>query len=129
MTAPTYEDLREQVSDLRQRLAAATGQSLAGSMRTTFGTTNRGSRVLAMLYTCPGVVSVGLIYDEVFADPATGEGPGMDTVKIQIHYIRKTLREMGAPDGIVAEWGFGYRLTKDLRGWIAGRLSPVAVAA
>lgn len=121
MTA-TEELLREQVRDLTTRLSIATGLSLAGEIKQLLGVENRTARILAMLFKCPGVVSAEFIYGEALADPATGDGPDLQNVKVRISHARSALRAQGAPDTILFQHGLGYRMMPDLRTWLTARL-------
>ena len=121
---PTYEDLQEQVRYLRDQLADVTGKDLAASIRAVTGLTFRQSRVVAMLYSCPGVVSTEALYDGAIADPATGEGPSTGTLRAHISMARKVMLAAGAPEApINPDLNFGYRMSAATRAWLRDRLS------
>ena len=130
---PTIEDLQEQVRYLRERIADITGQTAAQRIRVATGMSYRQSCIVAMLYSCPGVVSTSMIYDAVFADPATGDGPDTAVVKVAICMARKALRRAGSPELTIRhDFNFGYYLTPDFRSWLRGRLEalqPQEIAA
>ena len=127
---PSYEELEERLRDANNRIAELRGQGLAGQIRSAIGLSPAGARLLSLLYVAPGLVSSGLIWSEVFSDPATGDGPCMETVKVRVCQARRRFKELGH-DGpsIVNEWGFGYRLMPDARAFIAARLQPMEMAA
>lgn len=127
---PSYEELEERLRDANNRIAELSGQGLAGQIRSGVGLPLRAARVLALLYAAPGLVSAGLIWAEVFSDPATGDGPHVDSVKVAICQARRRLKERGhTGPSIVNEWGFGYRLMPGARAFVAARLQPMEMAA
>lgn len=127
---PSYEQLEERLRAANARIAELTGETVASHIRSTIGLEAKCARVLAMLYVAPGMVSAGLIWSEVFADPATGDGPDLSVVKVSISKIRRRLRDLGLSDpSVVHEWGFGYRLMPDIRQFVTGRLQPMEAAA
>ncbi|MFC5374001.1 hypothetical protein ACFPIF_15665 [Brevundimonas faecalis] len=127
---PSYEQLEERLRDANMRIAELTGGHLAGDIRSAIGLEAKCARVLAMLYAAPGMVSAGLIWSEVFADPATGEGPDLSIVKVSISKIRRRLRALDLSEPtIVHDWGFGYRLIPAVRIFVADRLRPTEIAA
>lgn len=130
MSMPTYEDLQEQVRDLRRRITDITGENIAGAIRAVTGLTFKQSSIVAMLYACPGVVANGAIYDTVLADPATGEGPDLQTLKAHISMARSVLKKAGAPELTIRhDFNFGYYLTTEFRAWLKARLEAPEMAA
>lgn len=128
--SPREQQLEEQVRDLRNRLAEATGQNLAGSIHVATGVTYRAARILALLYAARGTVRTEFIWSEIFADPATGEGCDLQNVKAQISVARRRLRDLGAPGQMIKhDFNFGYRLEPDFRLWLDFMLHRQAVAA
>lgn len=122
MTA-VEEQLRERVRDLQDRLIEATGQNLASDIRAVTGLSCKPARIVAMLYAARGVVTDNLIWNEIFADQATGDGPGMATIKVHISNARCRLKKQGIEHPtIVNDFNFGYRLTSDFRFWLKERL-------
>lgn len=135
MSAPSYEDLQEQVRYLRDRLADVTGQSAAVRVRVATGLTNRQSQIVAMLNACPGVVSAAMLYDGVFANTDWREadsGPDTNAIKTQICLARTVLKKAGAPEQTIRhDFNFGYYLTTEFRTWLRDRMAApeMAVAA
>lgn len=124
---PSYEQLEERLRFATARLAELSGANLAGEIKLATGLSCQQARVLAMLYCAPGVVSVGMIWTEAMQQD-NGDGPTIETVKVRASQIRKHLRDHGVCPSIVNEWGFGYRLTDEARGWLAERLARRAAA-
>lgn len=129
---PSYEALQEQVRDLRSKVAELTGRNIAGAIRAVTGLTFTQSKIVAVLYACPGVVAQGAIYDTALADPATGDGPDMHALKVHVSMARSTLKKAGAPEQAIRhDFNFGYYLTTEFRAWLRARLEApeMAVAA
>jgi len=124
---PSYEQLEERLRFATARLAEVSGANVAADIKAATGLSSQPSRVLAMLYVATGMVSVGLIWTEVM-QYENGDGPTMESVKVRVSQIRRCLREQGVCPSIVNEWGFGYRLTDEARGWLAERLARRAAA-
>lgn len=128
--SPREERLEEEVRDLRDRLAVALGQNLAGAIHAATGVRYRGAQIIALLYAARGTVATEFIWSELFTDPATGEGCDHQNVKVQISVARKHLREIGAPGEMIKhDFNFGYRLEPEFRLWLDFMLHRQAVAA
>jgi DNA-binding winged helix-turn-helix (wHTH) protein len=77
------------------------------------GLPDRAGRLLALLVAARGAVSSDLLVREVSAGRLTSE----------IARARAALRRLGAPYGIETAHGLGYRITPELRAWVAERVS------
>ncbi|WP_338575767.1 helix-turn-helix domain-containing protein [Brevundimonas olei] len=124
---PSYEQLEERLRFAHARLAEMSGANLTADIKAAAGLSRQQARVLAILYSSPGTVSVGLIWTETMQQN-NGDGPTLEAVKVRVSQIRKCLRDLGVCPSIVNEWGFGYRLTDEARGWLAERLARRAAA-
>lgn len=124
---PTIDDLHDEIAWLKGRIADLTGCSLGPIFSARYAFYPQEGRVLAMLVNGPkSGVSSQAIYAEVFEDPATGEGPGFNIVRVIMSRVRRKLEDMGMQQPIV--WGAGnYVLSDAARAW--GEAHRPAVAA
>lgn len=131
MTAPSYEDLQEQVAHLNGLLAELRGAPpLHAALRQEFGLTPKQAGVLALMIGAPRT-SCDAIYANVF-EHANGDGPCWQIIRVVVSQLRRRLEAFRAPGKIVTHYGSGiYEMSPDLRAWLKARLaaSDVAVAA
>lgn len=126
---PTYEDLQEQVRELRATLKQLTGSEPEHArLRALFGLTPKQAQTLSLLINAPRC-TVDSIYANVFEYP-NGDGPDFRIIRVIISQIRSRLRAFSAPGQIVTYYGNGtYELSSDLRSWLKGKIEPEAIAA
>lgn len=117
-------DLREEVAFLRARIAELSGEGDWANIRSVLGVTPQAARVMALLAARAGkVVRRSAIYAAVF-ERDCGEGPDERIMLAVICRLRKQLRALGAPDGLLTAWGVGYQATPDLAAWVYARAHP-----
>ncbi len=121
---PTYEDLQEQVRDLRERLNGVTGTvETHDQLRHAFGISPKQARTLAVLMNATRPVTTTALYLNVF-EHANGDGPDLASVKVCLSQLRRRLQEFNAPGRISNAYGTGsYTMSPELRAWVAERVS------
>lgn len=128
---PSYEDLQERVSYLESRLRDLTGENARQPLlHAVTGVNPKHAAILAVLL---GVsqgryVSDTAIYEAVYEYP-NGDGPHPSSVKVGISRLRLRLKDLRAPHGIETAYGYGYRITPELRAWLLERVQRLDVAA
>lgn len=128
MTAPTYEDLVDEVRVLRERLAALTNPADATVLAAELGLRPKAAEILALLYRRGTALAISTIYDAVFQH-SNGDGPEPRIVDVYFCRIRAQAKQQGWPGVIITHWGTGRSLSPELRAFIGGILEPRKAAA
>lgn len=87
----------------------------------------KAARILAMLLPTHEGRTREAIWAAVFQHP-NGDGPEIKIVDVQVSQLRSDLRAAKAPGNIECVWGWGYRLTPELRAWLRDRVEMEAAA-
>ena len=126
---PREEELEAHVAHLRDQLAELTGTDLVSAIRRRLGIRPKCARVLATI-TKRGsrLVPHSAIYGAVF-EHDNGDGPMIEIIKVSVCYIRKALREAGAPGQIHNVHGRGYQADQELCDWVRALVQPQEIAA
>lgn len=118
------DTLREQVSELREQLAAAKGAGLVGFIRIAIPALSpMESRFLAALYTAKSYLTYRAVYGSSEAWRSNGDADQENVVKCHICHMRRKLRDLRAPPTIETAYGLGYRLTPEGRRWLDDMIS------
>lgn len=123
------ELLRAEVAHLKEQLAELTGKDLVSAIRHRLGIRPKCAGVLAAI-TKRGsrLVPHGSIYSAVF-EHDNGDGPTMEIIKVSVCYVRKALRDAGAPGQIHNVHGRGYQADQELCDWVRALVQPQEMAA
>lgn len=116
----TYEDLQDEVTVLRERLADLTSVNLSDRLRMLLGLTPQEGRVLAFLHGRPEARKE-VIYTACF-ERDNGDGPDIKILDVVVCRIRAKLAPIGLPGGIDTQWGIGYSMSPLMRAWLDARL-------
>lgn len=120
---PSYEDLRAEVTDLRERLNGIIGTvDHRDQLRHAFGLSPKQADILAILLKAKRPVSTDNLYANVF-EYVNGDGPSLAIVKVCLSQLRRRLAAFNAPGGISNAYGTGsYTMTPELRAWVSERV-------
>ena len=120
------ETLQEQVSELSEALSEARGERLSLKVRNAVPalTEMQACFVAALYQACPRLIAMGGLYESGSRWKRKTEVEDCyGLVKTHIHYARRKLAALGAPQGaIVTAYGSGYRLSKEAHQWLSERI-------
>lgn len=123
------EELQAEVDRLQHIVRELTAVDQAQKIKAALGVTPICSRIIACLLVAP---PSGRSHEAIYAyamQHPNGDGPEIEGLKVHLANARRRLRALGAPGDIESVWGWGYRLSADLRNWLQARLHPGMVVS